>query len=51
MKSNIIKYEENLKKMNADREETTVDAQQLLTYIEKITAELEKDDEGYDGNS
>lgn len=50
MKGEIIKFQENLKTMNAEREETASDAQQLLTCIEEITAQLEEGDTGFDGN-
>lgn len=50
MKENIAKYEENLKAMQASREETESDAQQLLTCIEELTAQLEEGDDNYDGN-
>lgn len=49
MKQKIAKYEENLRKMQAERNETESDAEQLLKCIEELTAELEKDDENYDG--
>lgn len=49
MKENITKYQENLKTMNAEREETASDAQQLLTCIEEITSQLQEGDEDYGG--
>lgn len=47
MQQNIIKYEEDLKVMKAEREETESDGQQLLKCIEEITGQLSEGQNDY----
>lgn len=49
MEQDITKYENDLKEMKAQREETEEDAKQLLKCIEEITTSLEDEQEGYAG--
>lgn len=49
MKQDIANYEEQLKAMMTERNETEADAQALLTCIEEVKAQLEEGDDNFDG--
>lgn len=49
MQQDITKFEENLKAMKTEREETESDAKQLLTCIQEITVQLTDGQEDYSG--